>query len=244
MPAVVAAAAGGTVAAVLPPAHALTTLVVSYMLWGMCMGLSLMVIALYMHRLAVYKLPNVEVRIRFRSLLPMLVLNGRPLLLTAFHRQFTNCERFLGLFQLRAAADFDPCLIRAPVRLMQVVVLAFLPLGPLGQGAFAIMQIGKVGRQVFSERAFAHSGTAGDVLFVVLIAIGLTMWGLGCWWFAHGASTVSRTLSNIQRWHVVTTGAEECLQAHEHVGAPAYCRICFVHAWRQPCYERGSCLHA
>ncbi len=69
VPAVVAAAAGGTVSAVLPPAHALTTLAVSYMLWGMGMGLSLMVIALYMHRLAVYKLPNVEVRIGFRSLL-------------------------------------------------------------------------------------------------------------------------------------------------------------------------------
>lgn len=58
----VCAASGGTVAAVLPAGHALTTLLVSYMLWGMGMGLSFAIITLYIHRLAVHNLPKAEVQ--------------------------------------------------------------------------------------------------------------------------------------------------------------------------------------
>ncbi|KAG6210325.1 hypothetical protein E4U35_005439 [Claviceps purpurea] len=62
VPAVVAAATGGVVAEALPnPDHALTTLVVSYILWGLGECLSACVLALYFHRLIVHSLPQKEV---------------------------------------------------------------------------------------------------------------------------------------------------------------------------------------
>ncbi|KAK9841048.1 hypothetical protein WJX81_007663 [Elliptochloris bilobata] len=64
VPTVVAAATGGVVAGVLSPDLAFVTLVISYMLWGIGMGLSFVVMALYFHRLTVHSLPNAEVAAR------------------------------------------------------------------------------------------------------------------------------------------------------------------------------------
>lgn len=62
VPAVVAAATGGIVAEVLPDAgHAYTTLIVSYVLWGIGQSLSACVFALYFHRLVIYSIPPREV---------------------------------------------------------------------------------------------------------------------------------------------------------------------------------------
>jgi tellurite resistance protein TehA-like permease len=62
VPTVVAAATGGIVADALPhPGHALTTLVASYVLWGIGECLSACVLALYFHRLTVHSLPPKEV---------------------------------------------------------------------------------------------------------------------------------------------------------------------------------------
>ncbi|TQW10050.1 C4-dicarboxylate transporter/malic acid transport protein [Cordyceps javanica] len=62
VPTVVAAATGGVVAEVLPdPARALTTLVASYVLWGIGEALSACVLALYFHRLTVHDLPPRDV---------------------------------------------------------------------------------------------------------------------------------------------------------------------------------------
>lgn len=59
---IVAAGTGSEVAAALPdPAHALGTLVASYVLWGMGMPLALTVLVIYYQRLAVHKLPPREV---------------------------------------------------------------------------------------------------------------------------------------------------------------------------------------
>lgn len=68
---------------------------------------------------------------------------------------------------------------------------AFLPLGLFGQGAFGIMQLAKVGQRVFAEQSFAHSSASGEIVFIVSMVVGLMLWGLGCWWFFHGASSVS-----------------------------------------------------
>ncbi|KAF8320764.1 hypothetical protein DL93DRAFT_2052461 [Clavulina sp. PMI_390] len=54
---VVASASGGVVAAVLPPAHARVTLVVSYMMWGVGVPCAFFLMPLYYARLAIYKLP-------------------------------------------------------------------------------------------------------------------------------------------------------------------------------------------
>lgn len=62
VPAVVAAATGGIVAEALPnPNHVLTTLVTSYVLWGIGQALAACVIALYFHRLTIHSLPPREV---------------------------------------------------------------------------------------------------------------------------------------------------------------------------------------
>lgn len=59
---IVAAASGGVVAEVLPnPQHALWTIVVSYIMWGMSVPLAMVVIGMYFQRLTVHDLPPREV---------------------------------------------------------------------------------------------------------------------------------------------------------------------------------------
>lgn len=132
VPCVVAAASGGLVASILSPSAAIGVLVVSYMLWGIGIGLSLIVLTLYFHRLAVHNLPTAE-----------------------------------------------------------VIVSAFLPLGPLGQGAYGIMQLAKVGKEIFPEVQFAGDKIAGSMVFVISVIFATGMWGLGCWWLVHGILAVS-----------------------------------------------------
>ncbi len=55
-----------------------------------------------------------------------------------------------------------------------VVVSCFLPLGPLGQGAFAIMQLGKVSMQLLS-RTGTLAPLAGQILYVVGFFVALIM---------------------------------------------------------------------
>ena len=132
VPAVVCAASGGLVASVLPQNHALITLFLSYILWGLGMSLSLLIMALYFHRLAIHHLPNPE-----------------------------------------------------------VIVSAFLPLGPCGQGAFGIIQLGKVAATVFDEAAFTVTPGSGQIVYVMSVLSGLLTWGLGIWWLVHGISCVT-----------------------------------------------------
>lgn len=62
VPTIVAAASGGIVAEVLPnKSHAFTTVVASYVLWGIGEAFSACVLALYFHRLTIHSLPPREV---------------------------------------------------------------------------------------------------------------------------------------------------------------------------------------
>ncbi|CAK7237124.1 Plasma membrane sulfite pump involved in sulfite metabolism [Sporothrix eucalyptigena] len=62
VPAVVAAASGGIVAEVLPnKTHAFTTIIASYVLWGIGEAFSACVLALYFHRLTIHSIPPKEV---------------------------------------------------------------------------------------------------------------------------------------------------------------------------------------
>ncbi len=73
-----------------------------------------------------------------------------------------------------------------------VIVSCFLPLGPLGQGSFAIMQLGKVSMQLLPK-----TGTlvpmAGQILYVVGFFIGLIMWGFGLVWFFFAIASISQS---------------------------------------------------
>jgi tellurite resistance protein TehA-like permease len=124
VPAVVAAASGGLVASIVQTEEkAMIILCVSWILWGCGVGLSLLVLALYLHRLLCHKLPNGE-----------------------------------------------------------VIVSAFLPLGPLGQGSFGLIQMGIVAKSLFTQGSsvsFSSVENAGDMIYVISLWIGLIMWGFG-----------------------------------------------------------------
>jgi C4-dicarboxylate transporter/malic acid transport protein len=140
---IVAAASGGIVAEILPPAHARLTLVVSYILWGTGFGLAILLMTLYYARLAIYKIPP-----------PTLIIS------------------------------------------------AFLPLGPCGQGAFGLLQISSVIYKMSkgaSGQATAASSTTSAIIsstsiedaqamataiYAVTVPIALIIWGLGLVWLA------------------------------------------------------------
>ena len=131
VPAVVVGATGGVMATVLAPENALITIIASYALWGMGMGLSVLIIALYMQRLMAYKLPAAE-----------------------------------------------------------VIVSSFLPLGPLGQGSYGIVQLSSVGLKVFPVVNFIGDDTSARVIHDLSVIFGLIIWGFGVWWLMHGVLAV------------------------------------------------------
>ena len=66
----------------------------------------------------------------------------------------------------------------------EVIVSVFLPLGPLGQGGFGIMQLGKVALEVFpkTHTLEAVAGSAGQILYVFGWLTALIMWGFAIVW--------------------------------------------------------------
>jgi tellurite resistance protein TehA-like permease len=127
VPAVVASASGGLVATIVKTQEeAMIVLCASWILWGVGLGLSILVLALYLHRLLCHKLPNGE-----------------------------------------------------------VIVSAFLPLGPLGQGSFGLIQMGIVAKSLFNQGSGSSVSfslgvqNAGDIIYVISLWGGLIMWGFG-----------------------------------------------------------------
>ncbi|KAH9877945.1 hypothetical protein J1614_003162 [Plenodomus biglobosus] len=131
---IVAAASGGVVASILPnPNHALITILTSYVLWGMGIPLAFVVMAMYFHRLAIYKLPPQE-----------------------------------------------------------VIVSVFLPLGPMGQGGYAVMQLGTQAAKVFPVTGTLDP-IAGEVLYVVGWAAATVLWGFGLVWLFFAVASIARS---------------------------------------------------
>lgn len=131
---IVAAASGGVVASILPDAnHALITILTSYVLWGMGVPLAFVVMAMYFHRLAIYKLPPSE-----------------------------------------------------------VIVSVFLPLGPMGQGGYAVMQLGIQAARVFPLTGTLHP-MAGEIMYVLGWASAMVLWGFGLVWLFFAVASIART---------------------------------------------------
>jgi C4-dicarboxylate transporter/malic acid transport protein len=130
---IVAAASGGIVAEILPPAHARLTLIISWILWGTGFGLAILMMALYYGRLAIYKIPPAT-----------------------------------------------------------LIVSAFVPLGPCGQGSFGLLQISSVLYKMSKEtgQALGSTSTASPsesqamatAIYAVTVPIALVIWGLGLVW--------------------------------------------------------------
>jgi tellurite resistance protein TehA-like permease len=76
----------------------------------------------------------------------------------------------------------------------EVVVSVFLPLGPLGQGAFAIMQLGKDSMDIFPQtHTVMQVQSAGEILYVVGLGLALIMWGFGLVWLFFAVASISRS---------------------------------------------------
>lgn len=77
----------------------------------------------------------------------------------------------------------------------EVIVSVFLPLGPLGQGGFGIMQLGKVASHIFPEtHTLAMAGSnAGEILYVMGWLTALIMWGFGIVWLFFALASISRS---------------------------------------------------
>ena len=77
----------------------------------------------------------------------------------------------------------------------EVIVSVFLPLGPLGQGGFAVMQLGKVAARIFTETRTLNTvaGNAGEILYVVGWLVALVMWGFGVVWLFFALASISRS---------------------------------------------------
>lgn len=82
----------------------------------------------------------------------------------------------------------------------------FLPLGPLGEGGFGIMQLGAVSRTVFPlTTTLSLAPDAGDIVFVLGFFTALLMWGFGLAWLSWGAMACTRTIPpfNMGWWSIV-----------------------------------------
>lgn len=92
----------------------------------------------------------------------------------------------------------------------ELIVSVFLPVGPLGQGGFAIQQLGRVARDLaflpFGGATAAVGGgpggneedvltvvSGGHVLWVLGVFLGLVMWGAGLGWLVLAATSIAST---------------------------------------------------
>lgn len=75
----------------------------------------------------------------------------------------------------------------------EVIVSVFLPLGPLGQGAFAIMQLGKDALKLFERNQFIPAAPmAGQIFYTAGVLLALIMWGFGIVWLFFALSSIAR----------------------------------------------------
>ena len=73
----------------------------------------------------------------------------------------------------------------------EVIISSFLPLGPMGQGAYGMIQMGSAAQRIFGDRYIQGLGnTAYGMGFV----IALILWGYGLWYLIIAVFSVSITV--------------------------------------------------
>lgn len=71
----------------------------------------------------------------------------------------------------------------------EVIVSAFLPLGPLGFGGFAILNLGKIAKDIFPQTSTLDP-LAGSVAYTLGFFVALIMWGWGLLWLAFALASI------------------------------------------------------
>ena len=71
----------------------------------------------------------------------------------------------------------------------EVIVSAFLPLGPLGLGGRTILNLGRVCKSVFPQTG-SIDPIAGQIAYVMGFFVSLIMWAWGLLWFAFALASI------------------------------------------------------
>lgn len=76
----------------------------------------------------------------------------------------------------------------------EAIVSMFLPVAPLGQGGYAIMQLGKVAAEVFPKNGVLGKmgANSGEILYVTGWILGYIMWANGLAWIFFALASLSR----------------------------------------------------
>lgn len=80
----------------------------------------------------------------------------------------------------------------------EAIVSVFLPVGPLGQGGFAIQQLGRVALDRLSADgtlAGANTSLLAQVFYANGLMLALAMWGAGLCWIAFAMISIANTRS-------------------------------------------------
>lgn len=71
----------------------------------------------------------------------------------------------------------------------EVIVSAFLPLGPLGYGGYTVLNLGRAAVKVFPLTG-SIDPIAGRIAYVMGFFVSLVMWGYGLIWFALALASI------------------------------------------------------
>ncbi|CAO3652935.1 unnamed protein product [Mucor hiemalis] len=73
----------------------------------------------------------------------------------------------------------------------EVIISSFLPLGPLGQGAYGMIQMGSAGKRLFGDK-YIHG--LGDTAYGLGFLFALFLWGYGLWYLCVAVFSVGITV--------------------------------------------------
>lgn len=108
-----------------------------------------------------------------------------------------------------------------------MIVSVFLPLGPCGQGSFALMQFSQVVRKLAYDTDIGLGNGAqfdremqirmADAIYAVSIPVALVIWGMGLFWFVIAVGSVikigcseGRFPFNMGWWSVISSNWPAC----------------------------------
>jgi tellurite resistance protein TehA-like permease len=162
---VVCAASGSIVADVLPdPQYALTTIVVSYILWGIGVPLALMIMVIYLMRLMLHKLPPKEIMVSM--FLPLGPLGQGSYGYVPPPHPPKTLNIYLRVH--RANLSYVICENNR------------------------IQKLGQVSQKIFPQTHTLRPGT-GEIFEILGFFVGLLLWSFGLLWLFFAVASILRT---------------------------------------------------